>query len=74
MKNMIATIEMLGALSSLFGAVFLARSYYLVTFAVGYGIKDADRNQQLFLRGAVGCSVLFVVLLISFLLRTKRNC
>ncbi len=65
--------KILGAIVFLLGSILLARSYYLVTFSVGYGIKDADRNQQLFLRGAIGCGVLFLIFLFSLLIGTKKN-
>jgi uncharacterized protein YneF (UPF0154 family) len=48
-------------LSLVGGAVFL-RAYYLVTFAVGYGIASADRNQLIYLIGTITCALLLVAL------------
>ena len=61
------------ALVLLAGALFFSRAYYLVGFAVGYGIKDADRNQHLFLWGAIGCGLLFLTFVASLFFGTKRG-
>lgn len=60
-------------LISLVGALVFFRAYYLVSFAVGYGIKEADRNQRLFLLGTAVCAVVFLVSATSLYLRARRG-
>jgi hypothetical protein len=61
------------ALLLLAGALLFSRAYYLVGFSVGYGIKDADRNQHLFLWGAIGCGLLFLMLVANLFFATNRG-
>jgi hypothetical protein len=61
------------ALFLLAGATVFSRAYYLVGFSVGYGIKDADRNQHLFLWGAIGYGLLFLMLVANLFSATNRE-
>ena len=54
----LATITLV--LSFIGGVVFL-RAYYLVTFAAGYGLSSADRNQVFYLAGSIGSAALLFV-------------
>lgn len=58
---------------SLIGALVFFRDYYMVSFAVGYGIREADRNQRLFLGGAIICTLVFLGSAGSICLRRKGN-
>jgi hypothetical protein len=62
-------------LISLVGTLMFLRAYYLVGFAVGYGIKEADRNSILFRCGAIGCGLVLVATGVSILLEmfSKRR-
>ena len=60
-------------LVSLVRTLLFLRACYLVGFAVGYGIKEADRNSILFRCGAIGCGLVFVATGVSILLDMFRN-
>jgi hypothetical protein len=62
-------------LISLVGTLMFLRAYYLVGFAVGYGIKEADRNSIQFRCGAIGCGLVLVATGVSILLEifSKRR-
>lgn len=58
---------------SLGGAFGFFRAYYLVSFASGYGIREADRNQLMFLCGTVVFLVAFLASAASLYFGGKRH-
>jgi hypothetical protein len=66
-------VKVVGLLVSLVGTLVFLRACYLVGFATGYGIQEADRNSLLFRCGAIGCGLVFVGTGISILLETFRK-
>ena len=62
-----------GLILALVGTGVLLRAYYLVSFSAGYGIGEADRNQRLFLWGAIACAGLFVACAVSLYLTARRR-
>ena len=66
-------VKITGLLLSFVGGLALFRAYYLVSFAAGYGIKEADRNQRLFLWGTLACAIVFLTCVASLLLRSRKT-
>ena len=66
-------VKVIALLISLIGTLTFLRAYYLVGFAAGYGIKEADRNLLLFRCGAIVCGLVFVWCGISLLLEVFRR-
>ena len=62
-----------GLVVSLIGTVLFSRAYYPVSFAVGYGIREADRSQRWFCWGAVVCAAAFLGCAASIWLGRKQR-
>jgi hypothetical protein len=70
---MMGRVKVFVLLVSLVGTLVFLRACHLVGFAVGYGIKEADRNSILFRWGAIGCGLVFVATGVSILLEMFRK-
>jgi uncharacterized membrane protein len=66
-------IKIASLLTSLVAALAFFRAYYLVSFAAGYGIQQADRNQRLFLWGTIVCVLVFLGCALGIYLEAKRD-
>ncbi len=66
-------LKVVALLISLVGILMFLRAYYLVGFAAGYGIKEADRNLLLFRCGVIVCELVFLGCGISLLLTAIRK-
>ena len=66
-------LKAVAAFALLSGAVMCGRAYYVVTFAVGYGFSEADRNQRIFLYGGISFGILLFVCLASLFIDLRRN-